>query len=64
VTGTEEKFTDVAGDGCPRCGGRQFRLKRRLGRGFLRGGLIGAAVAASKPQAVECVTCGAVYRRG
>lgn len=49
---------------CPRCNGAQFKARRtgRARAGIVLGGLMAAAVL---PQdRVQCVTCGAVYRRG
>ena len=52
---------------CPDCDGSRFCPLETAGeaaaRGFLAGGLAGAAVAASQGF-TECVTCGKVFRKG
>lgn len=48
---------------CPRCGGTQFKARRGK---IKRAALVGMAVATplTKQTQVQCVTCGARYKRG
>lgn len=60
-------FSEAATDGkCPGCGGGQFRPLETAGeaaaRGFLGGGLIGAAIAVNQ-EFTECMTCGKIFRK-
>ena len=61
-------LSEAAADGrCPGCGGSRFCPLETAGeaaaRGFLAGGLIGAAVAAGQGF-TQCAGCGKVFREG
>jgi hypothetical protein len=49
---------------CPKCGGTQFKARRSNTKRFVGAATIGVGTVLTSRSQVQCVTCGAKFRRG